>query len=301
MNESSIALRITVGTYIGTRDGVPAVLAILDRFGIKATFYLSLGPDNSGKAIRRIFMVPGLLKKLLHTREPFRYGLKMLLFGTLLPAPMIGQKLPQVLHSIAAAGHEAGIHGWDQVKWHDLLPWFTKPVTAMELGKASAAFEDLFGQRARTAAAPGWKASPDSLEVQDAMGLDYCSDSRGTAPFYPVMNGRCFNTLQVPTTWPTLDEVLGQNGITAATVNDHLWAHLKPGLNVHTIRAELEGLTMQVTLTELLERLTTHNIRFITLAEAAREAKLHIPADYELIMGEIPGRADTVALQGRRL
>jgi peptidoglycan/xylan/chitin deacetylase (PgdA/CDA1 family) len=301
MDQPRLALRITVGTYVGMRDGVPALLAILDRFGIRATFYLSLGPDNSGKAIRRIFLVPELVKKLLQTRPLSRYGLKTLLYGTLLPAPVIGQKLPQVIRSIDAAGHELGIHGWDQVKWHDLLPWFPKPVTAMELGKAGAAFEALLGRRARTTAAPGWIVSADSLEVQDAMGLDYCSDTRGTSPFYPVVNGRSFNTLQIPTTWPTRDELLGEEGIADVAVNDHLCRHLHPGLNVHTIRAELEGLTMQSHLTELLTHLTAREVRFITLAEAASAAEQWTPPDCELITGKVPGRAAGVALQGARL
>jgi undecaprenyl phosphate-alpha-L-ara4FN deformylase len=55
MTDATIALKVDVDTYVGTRDGVPQLLAILERFGIKATFYFSLGPDNSGKAIRRIF------------------------------------------------------------------------------------------------------------------------------------------------------------------------------------------------------------------------------------------------------
>lgn len=301
MSQSQIALKVDVDTFVGTRDGVPGLMAILDRFGIKATFYFSLGPDNSGKAIRRIFTKKGFLKKMLRTRAPSIYGPMTLLYGTLLPAPLIGAKLPEVIHSVATAGHEVGIHCWDHVKWHDLLPWFPKPVTAMELGKASAVFEDIFGRRARTTAAPGWTVSTDSLEVQDAMGLDYCSDTRGLTPFYPVMNGRSFNTLQIPTTWPTMDELLGENGITVATVNDQYLACLQPGLNVHTIHAELEGRAMTATFIDLLERLTARNVRFITLAEAAAAAKGQTPPDHELLQGEIPGRAGTVALQGKKI
>ena len=297
MNQPLLALKVDVDTFIGTRDGVPALLATMDRFGIRATFYFSLGPDNSGKAIRRIFTKKGFLKKMLRTRAPSIYGPKTLMYGTLLPAPLIGARLPDVIRSVATAGHEVGIHCWDHVKWHDLLPWFTKPVTAMELGKASATFEEIFGRRARTTAAPGWTVSPDSLEVQDAMGLDYCSDSRGTAPFYPVMNGRRFNTLQIPTTWPTMDELLGENGITAATVNDHYLSCLQPGLNVHTIHAELEGMAMKETFVDLLERLADRGVRYITLGEAAATEGQSAP-ERELFIGEIPGRAGTVALQG---
>lgn len=293
-----LALKVDVDTYVGTRDGVPALVAILNRFDIRATFYFTLGPDNSGMAIRRIFTHRGFLRQLLRSGKPRGYTARTLFSGTLLPAPLIGAKLSQVIRNVAVAGHEVGIHGWDHVKWHDLLPWFPKPVTAMELGKASAAFERIFHRRSRTTAAPGWTVSADSLEVQDAMGLDYCSDARGTTPFYPILNGRRFATLQLPTTWPTMDELLERRGIDVNTVNDHLLASLQPGLNVHTIRAELEGMSLRATFINLLERLTAKGVNCITLGEAAAMAKRHSPSESELQIGEIPGCIGNVAIQG---
>ena len=63
MSISTVALKVDVDTYAGTRDGVQRLLSILDDFDIKATFYFSMGPDNSGKAIRRLFTRKGFLKK----------------------------------------------------------------------------------------------------------------------------------------------------------------------------------------------------------------------------------------------
>lgn len=300
MPRPTIALKVDVDTYVGTREGVPRLIEILDRFGVKATFYFSMGPDNSGKAIRRIFTRKGFLKKMLRTKAPSVYGLRTLLYGTLLPAPMIASSFPDILRRTEALGHETGIHCWDHVKWHDYLPWLPKPITAMELGRASALFEEIFGHRTRTTAAPGWTVSPDSLEIQDAMNLDYCSDSRGMTPFFPVMVGRRFRTLQIPTTWPTMDELLGEGGITTENVNDHYLTLLRPGLNVHTIHAELEGKAVAPLFSDLLERLVERDVRFVTLAEAAGEFGPNAP-DSPLAMGEIAGRAGRVAIQGNHL
>lgn len=293
---SVIALKVDVDTYIGTRDGVPALLEIFRRFGIRATFYFSMGPDNSGKAIRRVFTRKGFLAKMIRTRAPSVYGLRTLLYGTLLPPPMIGARCREVIRQTESAGHEVGIHCWDHVKWHDLLPWMPKPTVAMELGQACALYEETLGHRPRTVAAPGWTVSSDSLEVQDALLLDYCSDSRGTAPFYPVWEGRRFRTLQIPTTLPTTDELLGENGITAETLNDHYLSLVRPGLNVLTIHAELEGKATAHLFTDLLARLTAQNVRFVTLAEARQEFGGDAP-DCRISMGEIEGRAGVVALQ----
>lgn len=296
----TIALKVDVDTYAGTRDGVPRLLEILERFDIHATFYFSMGPDNSGKAVRRLFTRKGFLRKQLRTKAPSAFGLKTLLYGTLLPAPMIASSFPDILRRTEAMGHEAGVHCWDHVKWHDYLPRFSKPVTARELGRACAVFEEILGHRTMTTAAPGWTVSADSLEVQDALSLSYSSDSRGSAPFYPVVNDKRFATLQIPTTWPTMDEILGENGITAKNANAHYLSLLKPGLNVHTIHAELEGKGMAPVFIDLLTHLQKLNARFVTLAEAAAEHAANAP-DHLLYMGEIAGRAGKVALQGARV
>ncbi|HEY6839254.1 MAG TPA: 4-deoxy-4-formamido-L-arabinose-phosphoundecaprenol deformylase [Geobacteraceae bacterium] len=297
MNNPVIAFKVDVDTYAGTRDGVPRLLDIFDQAGISATFYFSMGPDNSGKAIRRIFTRKGFLKKMLRTRAPSMYGVKTMLYGTLLPPPMIAASFPWVLRETAHRGHEVGIHCWDHVKWHDLLPWMPKQTALMELGRASALFEEIFGHRTSTTAAPGWTVSADSLEIQDAMALSHCSDSRGRTPFYPVMNGRRFATLQIPTTLPTMDELLGENGITMENINDHYLSLIVPGLNVHTIHAELEGKIMAPLLVDLIGRLKERGARFVTLADVATEYAATAP-DAPLAMGELPGRAGLVALQG---
>jgi peptidoglycan/xylan/chitin deacetylase (PgdA/CDA1 family) len=295
--QPTIALKVNVETYRGTRNGVPQLLALLDRFGIKATFYFAMGPDNSGKAIRRIVTRRGFLQKLLRCRSLALCGLSNPLYGTLIPAPYLADSLADVMRDTAARGHEVGIYGWDPVKWLDLLPWFTKPVTAMEMGRAGAAFQEIFGAEVTTTAAPGWMVSTASLEVQDAMGVDYASDSRGTCPFYPVFDNRRFRTLQLPTTWPTMDELIGENGVTPATVNDHYRGLIKPGLHVHTIRAELEGALFCDSFIQLLEILGEAGCRFIRLAEAAGEFGAAAP-DCRLLLGEIAGRPGSVALQG---
>ena len=297
--EKIVALKVDVDTHAGTRDGVPCLIEDMGRFGARATFYFSMGPDNSGKALRRIFTRKGFLKKQLRSGAPSAYSLKTMLYGVLLPAPMIATSLPDVLRNTERAGHEVGIHCWDHVKWHDYLPWFPKHLTAMELGRAAAEFERIFGRRARTTAAPGWTVSPDSLEVQDAMGLEYCSDGRGTHPFYPVMGGRRFRTLQVPTTLPTADEILGVDGITAANIHEYYLERLNGGLNVLTIHAELEGSAIRPSFIRLLEGFAARGVRCVTLGEAVRGVS-GAPA-CELHMGEIPGRAGNVAIQGKAL
>lgn len=298
MMKPTLALKVDVDTYAGTRDGVPRLLEILASFGIRATFYFSMGPDNSGKAIRRVFTRKGFFGKMLRTKAPSMYGIRTLLYGTLLPAPQIAKSFPSILKKTRELGHETGIHCWDHVRWHDYLPKMSREVVQAEIDKAGESFREIFHCRAETTAAPGWTVSPLSLQIQDTLSLHYCSDSRGTSPFYPVMEGKQFETLQIPTTLPTMDELLGAEGITAATINDYYLSLLKPGLNVHTIHAELEGGCMSEVFIELLHRLRSLNVRFITLCQAAEEAEAATVPVCAVTMREIPGRAGLVAVQG---
>ena len=95
-----VALKVDVDTRAGMAEGVPRLRRMLNDRGIPATFFITFGPDNSGKAIRRIFR-PGFLSKMLRTRAVRMYGWKTMLYGTLLPPPL---RLPTPLNVNVAVG-----------------------------------------------------------------------------------------------------------------------------------------------------------------------------------------------------
>jgi undecaprenyl phosphate-alpha-L-ara4FN deformylase len=74
-----IALKIDVDTYRGTREGVPRLAGLLESLGVRATFLFSLGPDHTGRAIRRVFR-RGFLRKVQRTSVLEHYGLRTLLY-----------------------------------------------------------------------------------------------------------------------------------------------------------------------------------------------------------------------------
>lgn len=296
MPQPVVALKIDVDTYVGTRDGVPVLLDLLARHAARGTFYFCLGPDHTGRALRRIFTHKGFLQKALRSGAPGAYGLKTMLYGVLLPGPVIYQKCGEIMRQTEQQGHEAGIHAWDHTNWHDFLLKSDLGFVKSELGQAAKGFKQVFDRLTTTTAAPGWTVSTDSLNLQDQMGLSYCSDSRGSHPFYPVMNGQRFSTLQIPTTLPTADELLGRDGLTPETLPEYYLQQLKPGLNVLTIHTELEGGVIRNSFSRLLELLQQQAIPCISLAEA-REQIVDAPA-CQLSMGMIAGRSLPVALQG---
>ena len=86
-----LGLKVDVDTLGGLTEGVPALLKVFAARDIRASFFVALGPDNSGRAIFRVFRQRGFLEKMLRTRAPSVYGFPTMLYGTVLPAPSIGR------------------------------------------------------------------------------------------------------------------------------------------------------------------------------------------------------------------
>ncbi len=58
-----VGFKIDVDTYRGLNEGVPRLLEILTRAGIPASFYVTMGPDRSGRAILHpLLRAPALLQ-----------------------------------------------------------------------------------------------------------------------------------------------------------------------------------------------------------------------------------------------
>jgi peptidoglycan/xylan/chitin deacetylase (PgdA/CDA1 family) len=296
-------LRIDVDTHDGMRDGVPAIREILDRYGFRGSFYFSFGPDNSGKAVLRVFTKPGFVKKMFRTNAASMYGLRTALSGTLLPARMIANRFPEIARACAASGHEVGVHAWDHVAWQDHLHHWDDARARREFGKAASAFEAIFGTKTKTSAAPAWYASAVSLRVQDEFGLDFCSDCRAAdpaldGPFRPRWNGVLFRTPQVPATIPTLDEDLGREGRTLDDITkEWLAAAASRPYAVFTIHAEAEGRAYRPWFDALCAEMKHRGLAFDTTRstlEQYQKTGRPIPVR-DLSLREIPGRAGAVA------
>ena len=286
-----LAIKIDIDTLRGYTEGLPKLLNVLSEHKIHASIFFSLGPDNSGKAIRRIFR-KGFITKMFRTKATSAYGIRTMLYGTLLPAPMIAQSNPDLIRRALYEGHDCGIHSWDHVYWQDNLPKLSREDIRSEFNKALELYEKISGERAKSCAAPGWQVTRESLRVQDELDFDYCSDVRGYAPFMPELDGVTFRTPQVPSTLPTMDEALVY--VPRDKLNDYYMNLLHEGLNVHTIHTEMEGGMMYETFREFLTRCRDNNVEFMTLREALRNSEL---IHSRIEQGNLKGRAGKLAVQ----
>ncbi len=299
-----LTLKIDVDTYRGTREGVPNLVRMLSRHGAHATFLFSLGPDHTGWALRRAFR-PGFFKKVSRTSVLEHYGLKTLMYGVLLPGPDIGRECADELRAVQAAGFECGIHTWDHVRWQDQVRAADPGWTTRMMRRAEQRFAQVFGHAAATHGAAGWQMNAHAFAEHDAAGYAYASDGRarlnddgsltdraGTP--YRVAGVAC---IQLPTTLPTLDELLGRtiDGvlITTANIAAHL-LKLTAGAtrdHVYTLHAELEGQKLAPIFDQLLDGWKAQGYQLASMADYHQKVKdLPLP-DFAVSWGEVPGRS----------
>lgn len=290
-----LAVKVDVDTKRGYLCGVPRLLDLFARQHIRASIFFSFGPDNSGRAVRRVFRA-GFIDKMMRTKAVSTYGLKTMMYGTLLPAPLIVPSDPDILRRASAEGHETGIHAWDHVYVQDCLGSITKDEYKALYEKAGAMYAEICGRDPKILAAPGWQLSGEVLAAEEELGIAWASDTRGYAPFLPDLDGSRYGVPQVPTTLPTMDEILGMPGINDVTLPKAWFDSMDKEWNVLTVHAEMEGISKLAVFENFLNMARAIGVEFHTLGDYAASAPL---PRCGITTGKIRGRAGTLALQER--
>ncbi len=286
-----IALKVDVDTLRGTQEGVPRLLRLLGERRLSATFLFSLGPDHTGWALRRVFR-PGFLSKVSRTSVLKHYGLRTLMYGVLLPAPDIGLRAAAPMRAARDAGHECGIHTWDHVVWHDQVRTRDAAWTRQQMARAWQRFGDIFGSPPATHGAAGWQMNDEAWRQLDDWGLAYASDGRGAAPYRPTVAGQPLKHVQLPTTLPTFDEVVGSDGIDESNVHRALLAHTEGHRDqVFTLHAELEGGLFAPAFAALLDGWRAQGHALMTLGGLHRALDASALPLRPLAWGTVPGRS----------
>ena len=299
LENTRIGLKVDVDTLRGTREGVPRLTALLKQLKVDATFYFSVGPDNTGRAMRRVFR-KGFAQKVARTSVLKHYGLKTLLYGVLLPGPDIGRRAGEVMRGVHDAGFEVGLHTYDHVRWQDYVAAASESWTRIDFERGMNAFKQIFGFYPQSHAAAGWQINAHALELEQEYGLAYASDTRGQTPFWPLLNGRRSSCPQLPTTLPTFDELLGRHGVNESNIAEAMFALSESclkDLQVFTLHAELEGMLLLDSFESLLRKWQAAGVT-ITRMAAIRDLAIQRPILEQVVgLGAVPGRSGQLAIQ----
>ncbi|HEX8478949.1 MAG TPA: polysaccharide deacetylase family protein [Telluria sp.] len=306
-----LVLKIDVDTYRGTREGVPNLVRMLQRHQAHATFLFALGPDHTGRAMKRALR-PGFFSKVARTSVVEHYGLKTLLYGVLLPGPDIGREAAIEMRSAHEAGFECGIHTWDHVAWQDQVRGKDADWTVRMMRHSAARYRHVFGIPAPTHGAAGWQMNDSAFAELDAAGYRYASDGRAAlqdngalrdpamGPYRMAPGG----AIQMPTTLPTLDELLGRTidgvTLTADNIAAHVLALTADPVrdHVYTLHAELEGQKLAPIFDQLLSGWQAQGYHLASMADYHDRIKdLPLPLRRPG-WGHVPGRSGELIVPG---
>jgi peptidoglycan/xylan/chitin deacetylase (PgdA/CDA1 family) len=194
-----------------------------------------------------------------------------------------------------------GIHCYDHVRWQDYVAQKDFAWTKREMELAIKAFESVFSERALVIGAAGWQLNAHVLALEEQFGFQYASDLRGDLAFYPMMDGIRSSCPQLPTTLPTLDELIGENDITADNVHQAVFESSRRPLahgHVYTLHAELEGMQLLPVMDRLLTMWKTAGDNVGTMQDNYLALDLTQLENRSVTWGTVAGRSGLLATVG---
>ena len=277
-----LGLKIDVDTYQGMRRGVPRLLSLLAEERLQATFFLSIGPDASGRALLQILKNPRFLKKMVRTHAASLYGFRTALYGTLLPSPKIALSFPALVRRIMTEGHEVQLHAWDHRRWQDELFEQSETWIRHWFRRGIEGFESLTGERPTSFAAPAWLIDDRVLSLVRNLRLEYLSCTRAREPF--VHEGT--DLVEIPSDLPCFEETGIEEG------GRRILADLSAGgIHVLPVHAEMEGGIGAEPFTRLLRDIQKSDYTILPLGGIRQILRPKDLVSRRFRMELLPGRA----------
>jgi hypothetical protein len=159
---------------------------------------------------------------------------------------------------------------------------------------------EVFARAPLVHGAAGWQMNRFVPALEQQLGFRYASDTRGHGPFLPVFGDAVSTVPQLPTTLPTLDELIGRTDLGGADPVDHLLARTQsaPGRDqVFTLHAELEGGRYLGAFERLLRAWQQRGVHLTDLAGYVATLDVRGLPHCGIVATEVPGRSGTLAVQ----
>ena len=207
----TFAFRLDVDSLICLEQGVPNLLRLGERHGVRFTFFVNMGRSFSWRHtmanVLRRRRKEERLAGPANASEPYKYKLpvtrKLGRGGTLrtvLFNPRLGRRYRSALDLLHREGHELGLHGGsDHPAWQYRLDALGADGLERLFRPAFEEFRDRYGHP-RGFASPGFRYNEAVLDLLDDEGFEYASDMAGEVPFRPERcnGGSRHSHFQVP-------------------------------------------------------------------------------------------------------
>lgn len=275
-----IALKVDVKTPKGASEGVPGLLRLFEQYEIKASFFFNVGPVTDGTPVQRVWSrARGLLK-----RAPDEHD------GSIADSML----------SVIESGHEIGLQAFDPVSWEKSAAFADADWTRHQLALAAESFEKIVGCMPTVGAAAGWQLNSHLLALEEKLGFAFASDTRGKYPFYPLLHNVRSHCPQIPTTLPTLREMLARDNVETDRVHEYLYTesrYVLPAGHVYTVRAEDEGMLYLDIMEKLIVMWKGQEGSLRSLGDIYKELDLETLPIHQVGWAAVPGEKRHLATQ----
>lgn len=188
-----ITMSIMVDSLAGAGDALEQLLRLLSSYGIKASFFVSCGPDRNAPALSR-------LRGAHHI-----------------------SRHADNLFAIPEHGHEVGVAPWDPVSWRQKAAVAHSQWISEQWARALESWQDLFSEKPVSHAATYFQVQPLLFRLEQQFGMKYASDTCGKTPFYPLMIDQQSSCLQLPVTLPVAAELLNSDVVPGERLHEEIY------------------------------------------------------------------------------
>ncbi len=224
-----ISLKVDICSRRGAEQGVSNLLELFEQYGVKASFFFSSCLVSGN---------PGILHALSRAKEVFG---RSHCGDEATPS----DRFSEAVQKVAKAGHDVGLKAHDPLVWIKRAAVADEDWTRHQLALSVDFMRQVLGDTQLLFAAAGWQVNAHLLAQEEKLGVVFASDTRGKYPFYPELQKIRSSCPQIPTTLPTLVEMLGRAGVDKSNVHEYLYAdsrYILPHGHVYSVQAEQEGI-----------------------------------------------------------
>jgi hypothetical protein len=188
-----ITISVMVDSIAGAGDALQQLLQLLSSYELKATFFISCGPDRNAP----------LLSRLRGADHISSYA--------------------DNLHAIPEQGHEIGLAPWDPVSWRQKAAVAQQQWISEQWQRAFESWRDLFCEDPISHAATDFQVHPLLFQLEQQSGMGYATDTCGKTPFYPLMVNQHSSCLQLPVTLPGIRELLNSDAVANERLHEEIY------------------------------------------------------------------------------
>jgi undecaprenyl phosphate-alpha-L-ara4FN deformylase len=265
MPKTPAAIRIDVDS---TRDIalLPELLDLLLLLDVKATFFVTTGPDRLALNLFKYIADPRSSLRFIKSK-PLRYGSHSI--NGLLRKTPVEAMCPEVLLRAKKEGHEIGLHGYDHYAWIRNLRNMDEIQIKELISRGLAALQVAAEADIRGFASPGFTVTNAMIRAIDALGFD------------PQAETKDDSVLQVPVSMDSIGELFiagySEDQIKAKMrKNRDVWHEKMVPFVIYAHPAHEVGCYMPLFSSVLRDLREDSRFIFLTLAQIAQQWKVRV-------------------------